>query len=178
MAKQHSEANESEVLNASTPPPDQRVSMSMAELVALIAQMNSEAEARSAKTIEALTAALIDSKKPYVDPKTAENDEKFRAATRMQEERKRAAVKSSQSTCEHKAGSLGDISDPGQRTSIVWHKTDIREQVGICTICQKQFREGDPDYAFWRSKKSFNKMSASGQDRYIPDPRAALLAAR
>lgn len=43
-----------------------------------------------------------------------------------------------------------------ERTSIVWHTLRTRETVGICTVCQRHFRENDFDYALWRSKPSFN----------------------
>lgn len=184
MPKNHNETPEAavEVLNTSSPAPSDRVSMSVAELAALIGRLTQEANERAAAQIassnESLANALLESRKPYVDPRVAENDRLFREQTKEQERRKRAAIEASQKWCEHRAGSLGDVADPGHRTSIVWHQNDIHSIVGICTICQRQFHEGDEDYMKWRGQKSFNKMSRSGQDRYIPDHAKALQMAK
>lgn len=64
-------------------------------------------------------------------------------------------------TCPHLAGSLG-LYDYA-KTSIVWHEIFVgHPPVGICTICQRQFHDTDPDYTYWREMKSFNLPSASG----------------
>jgi len=172
MAKQNPESND-EVLNASTPKPEEKVSMSISELTALIARMTAESNERIAQSNESLAKAIIESRKPYVDPKNEENEKLFREQTREMERRKRDQILKSQEWCQHLAGSLGEFQDQGHRTAIVWHQTDIREQVGICTVCQKQFREGDKDYMFWRGKRSINKISKSG-DRFVSTPQQTL----
>ena len=162
-----------EVLNDTPRTPSETISMSTTDLAKLIAQMNEAAEKRAEIMAEKLAQAMLESRQPYEDPKKAENEEKFRANSRKQDENRRKAILATQSICLHLAGQLGDIPDPAQRTSIVWHASDIGEVVGICTHCQRIFRETDPDYPQWRSKRSFNKMSRGGADRWIPDREAA-----
>lgn len=61
-----------------------------------------------------------------------------------------------QSQCEHLAGCtpLGEIIS--NRTSIVWHTLRTKETVGVCTNCNRYFRENDFDYWVWRKKPSYS----------------------
>lgn len=70
----------------------------------------------------------------------------------------------SQTNCPHVAGSnaLSEQKDMAGRTSIIWHGLHTGEQIGFCTNCQKQWFPSDPDYAEWRKKTSFNKLSTGG----------------
>jgi len=173
MAKQHEEATETQILNTSNPPADQRISMSAAELQTLISTITAQVTAAQAESNKALAEAIRDSNKPYVDPKKAENDEMFRKNTREQEERRRKAVQASQEWCQHIAGGMGDIKDIGGRTSIAWHRFDNGQTVGICTQCIRVIRETDEDFRKWWGQPKMNKMSRSG-DRYIEKTAAAV----
>lgn len=159
------------VLN-SLPPQSMDAPISTAQLLELLSKMNAE----SAKT---LAAAIVEAQKPYEDPKKAANEEMFRQNTRRQMEQQDADKKASQAHCPHIAGcnSLSEFRDHMNRTSIIWHKTDATEVVGICTNCQRWFRSNEPDYSEWRSKPCFNRPSASGNREYM-DPRAAIERAR
>lgn len=109
-----------------------------------------------------LAAALIDSKKPYVDPGQAENDRMFAESTRKNEENKRAMIKAGQSRCPHLQGCHELSAEAGNRTSIVQHRFDNNLVIGICTNCQRVFKPGDADYMEWMQKKSGNIPSGSG----------------
>jgi hypothetical protein len=89
------------------------------------------------------------------------------------------AIRREQANCPHIAGCdrLSEMRDPMGRTSIIWHTSDSSETLGICTNCQRVFRENDPDYAEWRQKPSFNKQSRSGE-RFFSDPMKARAIAR
>lgn len=173
MAKQHEEAPESQIINTSNPPADQKISMSASELQTLIATITAQVAAANAESNKALAEAIRDSKIPYIDPKVAENEEAFRKNTREQQERRRKAVEASQEWCGHIAGSMGDVQDQGNRTCIVWHRFDNGSTVGICTACIRIFKETDKDFRTWYNKPKFNKMSRSG-DRYIERTPAAV----
>lgn len=152
--------------------PTQAPAMTVEQMLEVIARLNSSQTDR-------LAEAIVAAQKPYVDPRHAENEELFRKQTREQELARKASEKAIQDSCPHIAGCnpLSEFPDPSGRTSIVWHRTDTGEVVGLCTYCQRPFREGDPDYSQWRMKKSFNRESKSG-DRYFADPVAARKAAR
>jgi hypothetical protein len=114
---------------------------------------------------EALANAILEARKPYVDPKQEENDELFRQQERDQQARIEQGKKQEQAACEHIVGCnpLSDSKHPSNLTSILWHRCDNSEDIGICTNCQRIFRTTDPDYGEWRRKKSYNKMSMAGQ---------------
>jgi hypothetical protein len=151
----------------STPP-----TMSPDALLELIARMNSDASDRLAK-------ALIESRKPWTDPKQEENEQFMRNQERAQRERTALATKAYQENCPHLAGSnpLSDQSDLLGRTCIIWHTSDVGETFGICSNCQRVFRENEADYATWRRKPSINKQSRAGE-RQFADPIAARRTAR
>jgi hypothetical protein len=64
---------------------------------------------------------------------------------------------------------LSEQRDIAGRTSIGWHRNDIGVDIGICSVCQRIFRPEDPDYAQWRKKPSFNKLSQAGH-RNVMNP--------
>lgn len=175
MAKQHEETPE--ILNTSTPSPAQQITMSANEFKSMVETLMAQSATVNAESnkafAETLAAALRDSNKPYVKPGTEENEEMFRKITREQEERKRKQMLASQEWCQHIAGGLGDVRDPGNRTSIVWHRFDHGATIGVCTQCNRVFRESDTDFRKWWGMPKFNKMSRSG-DRYIEKTAAAV----
>lgn len=94
----------------------------------------------------------------------SENEKKFRKQSKELQERLRTLRIVEQNKCPHIAGCnfLSEQQDIHGLTSIVWHRTDAGEIIGICTNCQRIFWPKDPDYEIWRKKPSFNKMSGAG----------------
>lgn len=162
--------NEQDPFDAADMPADKPITTS--QLLTLLAKMNSESTDR-------LAQAIIQAQKPYVDPKAEENDRKFRENNRRQRDAQMKAIKDGQASCPHIAGCnpLSESQDMYSRTCIVWHETDATEIVGICTNCQRIFRETDPDYMDWRRKQSINRISRGG-NRQWPDARTAKQIAR
>lgn len=169
MAKQ---AEVLEPIQAASVNLDQPANISTGQLLELLAKMS---ESQSNKLAEAIILA----QKPYVDPRKEIDEENARIQAREQMRRQKEDQKYSQSVCPHVAGSnaLSELPDTAGRTSIVWHRFDVGDELGICTNCTRIFTPADPDYAQWRMKKSYNRMSRSG-DRQFRDPIAAQKAAR
>lgn len=159
--------------------PSETVSNEVLEKPITVAQMMELISKMNEKSAQTLADALIESKKPYIDPKVEENDKIFREQNRRMKESEREMLKANQSSCPHIAGSssLSEYPDMYGRTSIVWHEVDSTEVIGICTTCLREFREVDEDYAEWRRKPSINRLSRSGQ-RQWGDATAAKQRAR
>jgi hypothetical protein len=125
----------------------------------------------------ALADAIIETTKPRERLKTKKeiaqekNDELFQKNEKELDLRKKANVEYTQSLCDHIAGcsELSEQRDIAGRTSIGWHRNDIGVDIGICSVCQRIFRPEDPDYAQWRKKPSFNKLSQAGH-RNVMNP--------
>lgn len=168
-----SEVNEIEVEQEAKPDKKSKpITMTPESLLELITKMNETSTDR-------LAAALIESRKPYVDPKQEQNEEFMRQQAREQRKREEAGRKRDQENCPHLAGSnsLSDQPDLLGRTCIVWHTSDSTETFGICSNCQRIFRDNDPDYGVWRRKPSINKQSRAGE-RFFADPIKAREVAR
>lgn len=120
------------------------------------AQQNNEGN------IAQLVAALLESKKPYVDTRQEENLRMIAQQDAAARERQRAAIEDSQKSCPHFQGSNPLSEIPGQLTSIVQHRLDTGEVIGICTNCLRVWRRGDEDYAKQMNRKSGNRLSMSG----------------
>jgi hypothetical protein len=143
-------------------------------LAQLVAAAVSSATEQSAQII---AKALIESRKPYVDPKQEANEETFRQSTRELELRIRRSLKNEQASCPHMQGSNALSDYQGQLTSIVMHRLDTGLIIGICTNCQKHFYSDRPDDQIWFRKKSGNRMSSAGQ-RVFMDPLRAMQKGR
>jgi hypothetical protein len=102
-----------------------------------------------------------------------ENDKNFREELRRIEARVKYAKKQEQQQCPHVAGcnSLSETQDYHGRTSIVWHRTDLGTDIGICNNCHRLFQPSDSDYLEWRKKPSFNKMSMAGSRLFYNPPK-------
>lgn len=150
-----------------------KLSIGMDELQALIAASVSQAVEQSSKVI---AQALIDSRKPYVDPNKAENDRRFRESEREVQARIRAEIEASRDNCEHLQGSNALSEFQGQLGSFVLHQLDTGAVVGICTNCQKQIWSNVAEDQKWFKRKSANRMSRAGQ-RFFMDP-VKVMAAR
>ena len=149
--------------------------LTIESLLGVIASMQKQ----QADANDKLANALLESRKPYEDPNKKVNDDLFRKQFEETARRQEQNQKYSQSVCEHIAGCnpLGDTKDLYGRTSIVWHIGDVGQDVGICTVCQRIWHEGDPDFSQWRTKKSINVQSASGR-RTVYNPIEARELAR
>lgn len=117
-----------------------------------------------------IAEAMVEAKKPYVDPKQVANDAAMRASMKAQAEQLRRNTHQYQyEECSHIMGShpLSDAADQFGRTAIAWHRLDTGTIFGICTVCQRPFWPNDPDYKTWRAKKSACRMSSAGQRQFI-----------
>jgi hypothetical protein len=85
------------------------------------------------------------------------------------------AIKTAEIECPHIAGSsiLSVCRDILGKTSIAWHQLNSSAGgtiVGVCLLCNRQFRPEDLDYTYWRSKPSFCRISKAGKQEPIgPD---------
>jgi len=114
-----------------------------------------------------LANAIRDSRKPFVDPRAAENDELFRQTSQQIEERKRKAVEADQASCSHKQGANQLSEKTGDLLAIAWHRYDDGVIRGICTNCIRMFTPEDKDYLFWFRQKSGNRISSAGRRDYL-----------
>jgi len=146
---------------------------------AAVQSANEKSSAIFAESMEKLASAIIESKKPYVDPRNEENEKAMRESMRLVNERMHQQVLASQKTCPHLQGSseLSDFS--GQLSSIVRHQLDNGVVVGICTNCQLTIYSDDADIEVQKifRMKSGNRMSSAGR-RHFTDPNAAMKAGR
>lgn len=168
--------------NEATPTQAPDAPITTAQLMDLLGKLASAQNQSSENIAQTMATAMMEVRKPYIDPKQEENDRKFRDNNRRQRESERLSMRRNQESCPHIAGCSAQSSsaDMYGRTCIVWHQTDATEVVGICTNCQRIFRETDEDFMLWRRKQSINHpMSKSGWDqRYFADPKAAREIAR
>lgn len=172
-ASSATEAPEVEAIPADAVP-EEKVTLSMAQLQNLINNSKGDSLENLGKI---LADALVESKKPWVDPRQEENERSMRNSMREQVARQKANIDASQRLCPHLQG-CNELSEfPGQLSSIVQHQTDTGEVIGICTNCQRIFRLGDPDYVEQMRRKSGNRMSAAGR-RFFANPAAAIAASR
>ena len=151
--------------------------MTASDLLTIIATMQKQLmEQQRAQTDanKALAEAIMDSRKPYEDPKKKINDEIFKKQEQLLTTQQKANIKSAQDQCEHIAGcnQLSEQKDLYGKTSIAWHRGDLGQVFGVCTVCQRIFHQDDPDFQKWKRMPSFNKMSTSGS-RWVADPVAA-----
>ena len=144
-----------------------KLSISLSELAELVKAAVSSSQSENARII---AEALIESKKPYLDPRHAANEAAMRQSEVELQEQIKKRIKASQASCPHMQGchELSDFS--GQLTSIVQHRLDNGDIVGICTNCQRTFKPEDPDYLEWMKKKSGNRLSQAGIRMYYRPP--------
>lgn len=159
--------------------------MSTSDLLTIIATMQKQLmdqQRLQTEANQALATAILDSRKPYEGPKEAAkklNDEIFKKQEDLLTKQTKANIKNAQSQCDHIAGcnQLSEQKDLYGKTSIAWHRGDLGQVFGVCTVCQRIFHQDDPDFQEWKRKPSFNKMSASGS-RWVANPVDAQRASR
>lgn len=147
--------------------------MSTEQLLTLFATMQQQlaalVEAQS-KNSDRQTEAILELARPKEAVKTAKqiaeelNEEHFKKQQRDQEKFAKANEKWAHENCDHIAGcnALGETANVAGLTAIIWHRGDVGQVTGICTVCQRIFKQTDSDFYTWRKKKSFNRESASG----------------
>jgi hypothetical protein len=151
--------------------------MTTSDLLTIIATMQKQLmdqQRAQTEANQALAEAIMESRKPYEDPKKKINDEIFKKQENLLTAQLKSNTKFTQDQCEHIAGcnQLSEQKDLYGKTSIAWHRGDIGQVFGVCTVCQRIFHQDDPDFQKWKRMPSFNKMSASGS-RWVSDPVAA-----
>jgi type III secretion system FlhB-like substrate exporter len=148
-------------------------------VAAATAAAQEKADSIVSKGMSELAAAIIESRKPYVDPKQLENEKNMREQMRVVNERMHQQILSSQALCPHLQGSneLSDFS--GQLSSLVIHRLDNGVVVGICTNCQKHIfsNDKDPEVQKIFRMKSGNRMSSAGVRTFM-DPKTAMEVGR
>lgn len=90
-----------------------------------------------------------------------QNEKLYKEQARRIRLQAEAATKYAQDSCAHLAGCslLGESCS--DRTSIVWHTLNSGKTIGICLVCQKQWKETDSDFLEWKSKPCFNAPSTA-----------------
>jgi len=147
---------------------NKQVTLTVAELRALIAESKAEDSAQLAKTIANTFAdAIKDLKKPYVDPAQEENNRRQQEQMRILHERMKRNLEADRASCAHLQGSNALREEQGTRLSIAWHRLDTGTWWGICTNCQREFWPSDKDYREFRAKKSGNRPSQAGQRDFV-----------
>jgi len=149
---------------------ESKITLGMDELKALIATSVAEAVAQSSSVAgKVMAEAILEARKPYVDPRQVENDKMMREQMRESNERINREIEASRLSCAHLQGSNALSEFQGQLGSFVLHQLDTGVVVGICTNCQKQIWSNNPEDQIWFTKKQANRMSRAGQ-RVFLDP--------
>jgi hypothetical protein len=148
------------------------VSFSPAQLQAIqsiVAAVLKSAETQNSETATKLVDAILESRKPYVDPSKAAFDKMTQEQNKEVQARMKDAMARARESCAHLQGSheLSSFSSPYGLSSIIKHKLDTNEFIGICSNCGRIFRDTDPDYKTWMSKKSGNLPSRSGDRTFF-----------
>lgn len=148
-------------------------------VAAAVSETNKKSEQIVSNGMSELAKAIIESRKPYVDPRQEENEKAMRESMRKVNERMKAQILASQSTCPHLQGSSENSDFTGQLSSIVMHRLDSGVVVGICTNCQLQIFSDDKDVNVQKifRQKSGNRMSSAGI-RTFRNPNEAMTAGR
>lgn len=190
MSQEHSAENTNPLVKAPQAPTKAdagNISLSRADLQQLISAAVAAAVGASSERSEKIVSegmtelakAIIEARKPYVDPRDVENEKAMRESMRVVNERMQRQIKASQSTCFHLQGSSENSDFTGQLSSIVMHRLDSGVVVGICTNCQLQIFSDDLSVETQKifRMKSGNRMSSAGI-RTFQDPKAAMSAGR
>ncbi len=149
-------------------------------LIASLSQQLVATQQSAASANEKLAEAILKTTEPREVLKTRqqlaqeENDKLFDANAKELRRRQLLNKEAVENDCVHIAGcsQLSEQKDIAGRTAIVWHRTDAQYDVGICTVCGRQFHPDDPldalghTYNFWRKQPSFNKLSAAGYRQF------------
>lgn len=101
-------------------------------------QLNMTAEMLQQLISAAVTAAVAEAKKPYVDEEEKARKERERDIVRREEQQRIANKKAAQDNCPHV--------DPYENYAFVGQRNCMGQVVFICSQCCKPFAPGDPEY--------------------------------
>ena len=151
-----------------------KIGLSMADLQAIITTAVKAATESSndklSAAYEQLAGAILEARKPYVDPRTTQNEETMRKQMREQRERLNRQLALDRENCPHMQGSNGLSEKQGDAGAFLLHRLDTGEIIGICTNCQKVIRSSvAADRQFFK-QKSGNRMSSAGI-RFFENPK-------
>jgi hypothetical protein len=150
------------------------VTLSLSDLRDLIKNTSDTSGTASAEIMaKAIAAAIMEARKPYIDPKKQENDDNMRKSMAEIARRTKVNVERAQQACEHLQGCNELSTRTGDMTCIIKHRLDNGVVVGICTNCGRQFWPKDPDYITHMRRKTSNLTSMAG-DRTIGSQFAAV----
>lgn len=160
----------------------EKISLGLDDLKELITSAVAQAVAHSQESSAKIIAeAMLEARKPYVDPRQKQNEEMMREQMRDVQERINREIEASKASCPHLQGSNALSEFQGQLGSFILHQLDTTEVIGICSNCQKIIRstndgkDGRPDDTQYFMRKSANRLSRAGQ-RQFRDPTKAQLA--
>src|SRR5271157_1047835 len=155
-----------------------KIGLSMADLQTIITTAVKAATDQSndklSAAYEQLAGAILESRKPYVDPRTTQNEATMRTQMKAQREKLNAALARDRENCAHKQGSNGLSEFQGALGSFAMHRLDTGEVIGVCTNCQKIIRSSVPSDRQWFKGKNAGHMSMAGQGRYFEDPKGTI----
>lgn len=144
---------------------DQQISLTFEQLQQLLTEANKEHQKDTTAKFSELVQAIIESKKPYTDPKSLENEESFRSANRAAHEAMRLNRKQAQDNCPHVKGLAGQR--PGSESSFWIHRLDTGEVIGICSFCQKVISSLVSEDQRFFALKGDNAPSGAGQRAFL-----------
>lgn len=144
---------------------DQQISLTFEQLQSLLTEANKKQQEDTTAKFSELVQAVIESKRPYADPKVQENEESFRRANRTAHEAMRANRKQAQDNCPHVKGLAGQR--PGSESAFWTHRLDTGETIGICSFCQKVISTLVPEDRRFFAMKGDNAPSSAGNRAFL-----------
>lgn len=152
---------------------EQPLSITSDQLQQILAAAGTAQSQSKTDEFKLLVEAIIESRKPYIDPKAEANEKEFQRTNQELEENKRRAVADAQKNCPHEKGSTGNRSF-GE--SAFWiHRLDSQETIGICSQCNKVISSLNPDDTIFFRKRGDNLPSQAGVRTFL-DPIKAMTA--
>lgn len=146
------------------------MSMSHEDLARIVAQAVAIATSQSAEvSAKILADALLESRKPYVDPRKEQNDKMMKEQTRQTTDRINADIARSREYCPHKKAASELSTRVSEDGAFVVHVLDTGEMIGICTNCQKVISSLIPEDLKFFSARGGNTPSRAGT-RIFADP--------
>jgi hypothetical protein len=150
------------------------MTLGLDELQAIVAAAVKEAVAATQNSNANIAQALVDARKPYVDPKTIANDKSTRRSMIAAKKKEKEAVAFYQdNVCPHTMGSSESSARSLPDSSFAVHVLDTGEIIGVCTNCQKVISSTKHEDLRWFAVKGGNIRSAAGV-RQFADPNKAI----
>jgi hypothetical protein len=145
---------------------EETITLTKSELASLKQLLAKTAEEKSERKDEEFAKTLADSladalSRDRKTPAQKENDRMQKQQMVKQALQFSKSKEYSQRSCEHWAGGNPLSERHSDLRAIWWHEIHDHFWWGVCSVCQREFWPSDPDYAYWRKQKSFNKASRS-----------------